>query len=157
MVHVFNLLRQSALARSVHLILEAVWNATCREQDTIGIVIHLTCMLCDLCAARLGAGHAGKEPTQHVIAEAILAEDAFLLVCDCHTRVPAIIGSLPHSIHEGELLASLKQRKVMSVLSPNPGRSGGFVRTFSPMLLRVPAHPDESPAGNTPPDASEKS
>jgi hypothetical protein len=102
---------------------EAVWNAACKEQDTIGIVIHNTDVLCDLCAGRLAAEHAGQEPASHVVSDMIMAERAFLLVCDRRTRVQAIIGSLPPDIREGELLTWLKQRKDMPVLRFEPGAS----------------------------------
>jgi len=95
---------------------EAVWEAACKEQDTVGIVTHSTRALCDLCATHLAVEHAGKEPALHVVTETIMAENAFLLVCDRRTRMPAIVGSLPPGIQEGELLAWLKQRKVMPVL-----------------------------------------
>lgn len=95
---------------------EAAWNTACREQDTIGIVTHETRAVCDLCATRLAGEHAGKEPALHVVTEALMAEKAFLLVCDRRTRIPAIVGSLPPDIQEGELLAWLKETKVMPVL-----------------------------------------
>jgi hypothetical protein len=102
---------------------EAVWEATCREQDAVGIVTHETRAVCDLCAARLAIQHAGKEPALHVVTETLMAEKAFHLVCDRRTRIPAIVGSLPPDIQEGELLAWLKQRKVVPVLRFEPGAS----------------------------------
>jgi hypothetical protein len=102
---------------------EAVWEAACKEQDTVGIVTHSTRALCDLCAAHLAVEHVGKEPALHVVTETIMAENAFLLVCDRRTRMPAIVGSLPPGIQEGELLAWLKQRKVMPVLRFELGAS----------------------------------
>lgn len=102
---------------------EAVWEAMCREQDTVGMVTHETRVICDLCAARLDIQYAGKEPALHVVTETIMAENAFLLVCDRRTRIPAIVGSLPPDIQEGELLAWLKKRKVMPVLRFEPGTS----------------------------------
>ncbi|MGH2496563.1 MAG: hypothetical protein ACRDIV_17835 [Ktedonobacteraceae bacterium] len=100
---------------------EAVWEAMCREQDTVGVVTHSLRLVCDLCAAQLAAQHAGNEPAQHVISEAIMAENAFLLVCDRRTRVTALIGALPPDVQESDLLVWLKHSKVMSVLRFEPG------------------------------------
>lgn len=86
---------------------QLIWDAACKEQDTIGIVIHKIVHLCDACAEQVIMTHGGQ-PAAIAIVTAKITGNALLLVSDRETERAGVVCPVPREMQEEELLEKLR-------------------------------------------------
>ena len=86
---------------------QALWDESCREQDTIGVRTHLSIVVCTLCAKDIIQRFAGEASTFLSMLTAMLSSGSLLLVTDRDTDQPFIVDDLPGDLQEQNILPLL--------------------------------------------------
>ncbi len=98
--------------QNVHpdLIVEMVYKETCREQDTRGIINHKTLLICPACADFIANAHIDDvEWVIGCLLHAHMNRRAILLVTNRTTLVPSVVGNIPLTTDEKEILLLLRE------------------------------------------------
>lgn len=91
------------------------WDEACREQDTIGVRTHKQMYLCQTCAAFIVRHHGGEEAQFITMATAQATQGALLLVTDRLTEVGGVIGNVPGSLVEEDILPLLDNENMLDI------------------------------------------
>jgi hypothetical protein len=89
---------------------QMLWEESCREQDTLGVRIHLSVVFCTVCAKRVIQNFVGKASIVLTMLTAMLCSGSLLLVTDRRTDQPFIVDNLPGDLKEQGILLWLRSR-----------------------------------------------
>lgn len=93
---------------------QILWDEACREQDTIGVRIHLSMHVCSSCLLLASGRHVGEKPLMLMMTMAQLVGGAFLLVSNRQTEI-ASIAAFPVDIEEREILNVLRKSEAFHI------------------------------------------
>jgi hypothetical protein len=86
---------------------QALWDESCREQDTIGVRTHHRMVVCTGCAQEIIQNFAGEASTFLSMLTTMLRSGSLLLVTDRGTDQPSLVGDLPADLPERDILPLL--------------------------------------------------
>lgn len=96
-------------------IAEAFWSDTCREQDSVGIVVHKTLHLCDDCTMTVLGKHGGDAGAFLNFTSSVITRQPILLVSDRLTEKAGLLGGLPADVQEADILAQLDKDEMLKI------------------------------------------
>lgn len=102
-------------------IAQRLWEESCREQDTIGVVRHASHLLCQSCVQTILVRHAGEESAFLTMSTAQVTYGCLLIVSDRATTFGRLLGNFPCEVEDRALLAHIEQmRQAGEILDLTP-------------------------------------
>lgn len=104
-------------------IAQRLWEESCREQDTIGVVRHASHLLCQSCVQATLVRHSGQESAFITMSAAQVTYGCLLIVSDRATTLGRLLGNFPCEIEDRAMLAHIEQMKqagqILDITSPS--------------------------------------
>lgn len=116
-----DLLQQGVARDQVNQVL---WDEACREQDTIGVRIHMRVTLCTSCLFNAFQWHTGANQLRLVMMPALLTGNgAFLVVSNRKTETAGLIAPFPPDIEEKDILKTLRDSQLYPIRLKGEGEA----------------------------------
>ena len=96
-------------------IAQRLWDEMCREQDTIGVVLHKQMYVCSDCARVVIEQYGGVTVAFMAVTTAMVTRGSIILVTDRLTEKAGVLGNVPGDIRDQDILPLLDKEDILDI------------------------------------------